>query len=358
MSRHVEKDAEHHAGETQDLAITKIEIPCAKGAYKKPLINCIGQNCRQRKKCHGFTEALSKLSLTEAVLREAFEKYHHKEAPVQKPTDVVKVRGVLQPTPVIPAESESAVLPENADTSFVEQLSGRPDSSEITDHWGDLTDEEIDDIVEDIRQDYYKVGVAVFCRIGELLFVKVFGNQWENLQSKNPMKESSFRKIAEHPQCPLSKHQLFSAIHIYRICTEVLPPELSGKLSSTHLIALCKAKDPKDTVRFAEKAIEGNLSSRQIKLLIKTGTAEESQSGEEKPFTTAMFLKRMERLDAEFKKEIENADQTADFWTKCPSEELKNIRAILERFSGNIATLTKTVKNAKKEHITAHVNGR
>ena len=77
-----------------------------------------------------------------------------------------------------------------------------------------LREPDVDDIVRELRELYCVAGLRLMTSVGKVVMERVFGGSVERWHSRG-RKDSSFRKLAWHPQLPFSRPTLARAVGIY-----------------------------------------------------------------------------------------------------------------------------------------------
>ena len=97
-----------------------------------------------------------------------------------------------------------------------------------------VADDTIADVVAGIRAAQAKHGFALVREVGELIVAKFYGGDIGVLRDRGP-KDASLRKLAEHPDLPMSAASLYTAVATYDVLDRHPGVSSSKHLTPTHV---------------------------------------------------------------------------------------------------------------------------
>ena len=131
-------------------------------------------------------------------------------------------------------------------------------------HWSSISEGEVARIALERRAIERQSGWQRTLRIGELVLNTFFQGSTETWQSRRRNRDTSIRRLAERPECPLAKSALTEAVAIFVLSRE--HPWLceSARLTPTHAAAVL-GLEPATQVRLLRIAEKEGLSVRSLK---------------------------------------------------------------------------------------------
>jgi hypothetical protein len=97
-----------------------------------------------------------------------------------------------------------------------------------------LTDDAIEIAIAEIRQLSRAASMELALGIGEIVFNRVFAGDPELMRNKGP-KHISFRRLALHPDVPVSASVLWRSVATYELCARLPAVKQSGHLGVSHI---------------------------------------------------------------------------------------------------------------------------
>ena len=126
---------------------------------------------------------------------------------------------------------------------------------------------ELDAMVTELVDIVRKTGLARTLAIGELILTRVFSGRAEVWRARRRNKNSSVRRLAERPGCPLSRSALNQAIGVY-VAVRALPcVQTSGHIGASHVVAVLPLDDS-ERDRWLRRAEIEQWSVRRLKVEI------------------------------------------------------------------------------------------
>jgi hypothetical protein len=133
--------------------------------------------------------------------------------------------------------------------------------------------------------------------VGTYLFEKFFDNDVERVRSHNPQKSASFRKLAEKcgtPELPVSKTWLSNAVGVAVICKGLPAGASYRQLPPSHQSVLLPLREPKRVEVFAERAVNKDLSVRDLRDVVQREVAKTKDEGRGRP-PKPLIVKTLDR---------------------------------------------------------------
>lgn len=135
--------------------------------------------------------------------------------------------------------------------------------------------------VEWIRETLAKTLHKGAMDVGGYVFDNFFDGDVERVRSRNPLKNASFRKLAERcgtPDLPISATWLYNSVNIV-VMDRLLPKTATAyrQLPPSHQEALVRLRDLGKVERFAERAYKKGLSVRDLKAVVKEELSKEEK---------------------------------------------------------------------------------
>lgn len=156
----------------------------------------------------------------------------------------------------------------------------------------------IADAVEWINDKMLNSVHQTYLEIGNYVFEKFFGGDLEKLKSFNPYKPSSFKQLSERDDLLISKTNLHNSVRVAIQAKTLLPTiQAPERLSFTHQVVLLTLKNEAKKRQLAEKAIEKNLSSRELKKIVAEARQKEPRSAAGRPALPS-FVKSLTKIHA------------------------------------------------------------
>lgn len=129
-----------------------------------------------------------------------------------------------------------------------------------------MTNEEREAIFEELRGVLSQTEFGRSEAVGRLILQRCFGGDIAAWKDRQPGKNRSFRKIAEHPDCPMSKTSLCRDVGVY-VALRTLPAEVTRGLTATHIAEVLKL-DHDERVRFLREASAQRWSTNKLRQTI------------------------------------------------------------------------------------------
>jgi hypothetical protein len=104
--------------------------------------------------------------------------------------------------------------------------------------------------------------------IGDYLIHSFFDDDLDLLASQNPTKNVSFRKLCERGDLPFTEGALRRFMHV-AVNFRYLPLEKAKELPPSHHDVLYQVADPQERCRIGCEAVEGAVSVRKLRELVK-----------------------------------------------------------------------------------------
>ena len=115
------------------------------------------------------------------------------------------------------------------------ELSRRDDSFDADDSSLDeASGDEIDIVVAQIKRLTRVASLEFALRVGAVIIHHFYDGDTEAWRSRGP-KVSSFRRLAEHPELPLSAGALYRCVALYELCERLNAPSRWEHLGASHL---------------------------------------------------------------------------------------------------------------------------
>jgi hypothetical protein len=106
---------------------------------------------------------------------------------------------------------------------------------EITLHAGDdASEEEIEIVVAHIKRLAHTASLEFALRVGAVIIHHFYDGDTQAWRSKGP-KMASFRRLAQHPELPLSAGSLYRSVALFELCDRLNAPSRWEHLGASHL---------------------------------------------------------------------------------------------------------------------------
>jgi hypothetical protein len=127
---------------------------------------------------------------------------------------------------------------------------------------------EVTEVVKELREIHRKTGLERALAIGQIVLHRFFGGSADVWHERRKNKNNSVRRIAEHPDCPLSRSALNEAIGVY-VAAQSLPcVQTSGHITASHIAAVTFL-EVENQRAWLDRAEKQRLSVRQLKESIR-----------------------------------------------------------------------------------------
>ena len=120
----------------------------------------------------------------------------------------------------------------------------------------ETTNEVIDEVIRGIQAAQARHGFALTAEVGRLILEKLYGGDPELMIRRGP-KDSSLRKLAEHPALPMSATTLHYSLGVYLLLLRRPDVHLSEHLTPTHLRVVLPLPSPDQDELLARAETEG-----------------------------------------------------------------------------------------------------
>jgi hypothetical protein len=135
---------------------------------------------------------------------------------------------------------------------------------------------EVTEVVKELREIHRKTGLERALAIGQIVLHRFFGGSADVWHERRKNKNNSVRRIAEHPDCPLSRSALNEAIGVY-VAAQSLPcVQTSGHITASHIAAVTFL-EVEGQRAWLDRAEKERLSVRQLKENIRLQRHEEGE---------------------------------------------------------------------------------
>jgi hypothetical protein len=128
---------------------------------------------------------------------------------------------------------------------------------------------DIEEVVTKLREIERTTGLERAVAIGKIVLERFFGGSAEAWRARRRNKNNSVRKLADHPDCPLSRSALGQAIGTYVVVQQLPCVSTFGHITASHVAALLHL--PLDAQReWLETAEQRGWSVRQLQERVTT----------------------------------------------------------------------------------------
>jgi len=188
---------------------------------------------------------------------------------------------------------------------------------------------------------------GTYLEIGNYIFDNFFGGDLERVRSFNPHKESSFQKLSERDDLLMSKVNLQRAVQVAIQEKRLLPTVSAMKqLTFTHKTLLLPLKNDKKIEELANKAVEENLTTRELQELVKKAKAKQPKSNAGRPELPG-FLKSITKTYSVFKKDGSLTGLDAETINKLGKDELTELEEKLNHIISGINQIREALSQAQ-----------
>lgn len=121
----------------------------------------------------------------------------------------------------------------------------------------------VDDTVRRINQMHDQAGLALAIAVGRLVVERFFAGDMDRVRSRDPSKDMSLRKLANHPDLRVSATQLYRCIAVSELCARLGVSPGEHRLGVSHLREVLGLPSPVQR-QLIDAAIQHGWSRRQI----------------------------------------------------------------------------------------------
>lgn len=134
----------------------------------------------------------------------------------------------------------------------------------------------VEKAVRDLNAIYREKALETACLLGEYVISHFFGGDFQAI-GKRGCESASFRALANHPDLRFSASYLWTAVAVVKQLHE-LPEELGRRLPLSHHRLLLPVKDAARKLELAQRAVNGNLSKRELECEIQNNCGHRPKS--------------------------------------------------------------------------------
>lgn len=158
------------------------------------------------------------------------------------------------------------------------------------------SDEQIEDAVAFINQRANEAQRNLL-EIGRYVLDNFFGGSLEEAVSKNPTKDVSFQRLADHPALLINRTTLSRAVGLYIQQQQILAVDrghaaLLDRVSPTHQQAILPVKELDTKVRLLRETVKQGLSTRGLRKVVEAERRKVKSSRGRKPLTAVQKVWR------------------------------------------------------------------
>lgn len=134
--------------------------------------------------------------------------------------------------------------------------------------------------------------------VGDYVLEKFFGNDPEQVRSKNPGKDASFRSLVEAcetPELPISKSWLHNAVGMAVMRRELPAGSSFRLLPPSHQTALLPLREANKVEKLAERAVKKRLSVRELREFVGEERAKSPRTDKRGRSPKPLIVKTLDR---------------------------------------------------------------
>jgi hypothetical protein len=150
---------------------------------------------------------------------------------------------------------------------------------------------EIDAVVEQLRTMESQVGLDRCVAIGGLILQRFFGGSAEIWRTRSRNKNNSVRRIAQHPDCPLSKSSLSEAIGVAIVVQELPFVRTSGHIGASHVACVLRLRADEQQM-WLKRATLHRWGVRELRAQIQSQRLASRGRAGQRPLHAAVILLR------------------------------------------------------------------
>lgn len=201
-----------------------------------------------------------------------------------------------------------------------------------------LSREQIDLVVAQIKRITRCANLELALRVGAVIIHHFYGGNMTGWRSR-AAKTSSFRRLAEHPDLPLSAGALYRCVALFELCERLKAPSRWAHLGASHL-RMVLGLPPEAQERLLALANEQRWTVKSLQLAIGREKAPRSTRGGRRrgPMMT-------QRLKAVKKCLEENADALLCLQMSSP-EEIQSSVVLIEETRAHVESLLQSLRIA------------
>lgn len=159
---------------------------------------------------------------------------------------------------------------------------------------GPVTVAELDGIVRELRDVRRHSGIESALAVGALILQHFFENSEAVWRMRRRNKQHSIRRLAERPDCPLSKSALNNAVAVYVLCRELPSVQTFGHIGVSHLIAVLGLPS-EEQLSWIERAEAERWSVRELIQRMRSARGNQRESRARSSEGTEALLNRLDR---------------------------------------------------------------
>lgn len=197
-----------------------------------------------------------------------------------------------------------------------------------------MTKKEREAIFEQLRKVLTRSEFGRAEAVGELILTRCFSGKISEWKDRQPGKNKSFRKIAEHRDCPMSKTSLCRDVGIF-VALKTLPPEVTEGLTATHIAEVLKL-DHDERIRFLREARTHGWSTHRLRKTIVEFRRRQGERRGRPPSPMARKSVQLLKKSAELAGQSQVAMQRAARRDARSDSDLRKALEQLERIASEI----------------------
>jgi hypothetical protein len=201
--------------------------------------------------------------------------------------------------------------------------------------------EEIEIVVAQIKRLMRMASLELALRVGAVIIHHFYDGDTDAWRSRGP-KTASFRRLAQHPELPLSAGSLYRCVALFELCERLNAPSRWERLGASHL-RLVIGLPPHVQERLLKTA---NSERWTVKMLQQQALKERSSrstfGGRRAEPVITRSLRRVQRCLEEHSCLVDQADLISTIDVQRCTMLIEDARRCLERLSDSISAKTYT----------------
>lgn len=187
-----------------------------------------------------------------------------------------------------------------------------------------IPDQVYDEVIEGIRAAWAKHGFALVQDVGRIVVEKFYGGDVGVMRDRG-QKDASLRKLAEHPELPMSAATLYRTVATYEVVNRLGGVATWKHLEPSHVRAVLPLPE-KDQRRLLERADERAWTVRQLEEEARKARAKAKKGNVGRP-ALPRFVKSIHALERFVEDEEAFADLSDE--VELDGEEAKRLYQVV-----------------------------
>jgi len=206
--------------------------------------------------------------------------------------------------------------------------------------------EEIDIVISHIRRLTRTASLEYALRVGAVIIHHFYDGDTNAWRSRGP-KTTSFRRLAEHPELPMSAGALYRCVALFELCDRWNAPSRWEQLTASHF-RLVLGLPPAQQQKLLSKANSGRWTVKALheQVLRERGDGQRSAGGRKPEPPIKKCLKAVRKCLTEYGDAIAQSEAISSRDIQESIRLLEETRLVIERLSETLSMLPRLDESA------------